>query len=77
MNRRTFYQIFQWQHVSLLMLARESNRHPYLIWDMLLGHPMRKLDAVIILATFNEMASTHYELGALSIIYQENEAQHG
>ncbi|QBD80713.1 hypothetical protein EPA93_33980 [Ktedonosporobacter rubrisoli] len=72
MNGISFYRLFQWQHnVSLLVLARESNRHPYIIWDLLLGHPMRRDDAAIILATFNELTGTNYALDQFVIVYQE------
>ncbi|QBD75306.1 hypothetical protein EPA93_04550 [Ktedonosporobacter rubrisoli] len=68
----TFCQIFQWGHnVSLLALARESNRHPLLIWALLLGHPLSLDDACIILCAFNELASSDYTLSQLAIALSE------
>ncbi|QBD76034.1 hypothetical protein EPA93_08450 [Ktedonosporobacter rubrisoli] len=70
MKKLSFYCVFQWMPgISLLALARESNRHPYVIWDLLLGHAMQRDDAAIILATFNELSGTDYTLDQFAIIF--------
>ncbi|QBD74773.1 hypothetical protein EPA93_01695 [Ktedonosporobacter rubrisoli] len=69
-----FYQLMQWSHnVSLLALARESNRHPFIVWDMLLKHPIHRGNACIILCAFNDLAGTSYTPDQLELVYDEGQ----
>ncbi len=53
--------------VTILDLARASNRHPLLIWDMLVGNPVSREEAHMILCGFNSLRATSFTLDELRI----------
>ncbi|QBD79554.1 hypothetical protein EPA93_27685 [Ktedonosporobacter rubrisoli] len=70
-QKPTFYQLRLAHGVSLLKLAQASNRHPFVIWDILLGREVELADAIQVLGAFNELCGTHYTLEQIKLPYKQ------
>ncbi len=53
--------------INLLQLARESNIHPLLAWDALIGNATTKETAHMLLCGLNALAGTNYTLNDIQL----------
>lgn len=58
-------------HFQLLDLARASQQHPFVLWDMILGHPVRSEQAVQVVGALNELCGTAYALVQMEVNVEE------
>ncbi len=57
--------------VNILALAQASNRHPLLVWDMIVGNPVPREEAHMILCGFNSLRGTSFTLEDIRFRPQE------
>jgi len=54
--------------VNIMALAQASNRHPLLVWDMIVGNPVPRAEAHMILSGFNSLRDTSFTLDNISFV---------
>ncbi len=57
--------------IALLTLARASNMHPLLVWDMLVGNAVSREMAHMLLCGFNELAGTTYMVDDIQVVLEK------
>ncbi len=58
--------------IDLLRLARASNVHPLLVWDVFVGNATSRETVHMLLCGFNELAGTQYTLGDIQVVLLED-----
>jgi hypothetical protein len=70
-QRPNLFLLMLKHHFQLLDLARASRQHPFVLWDMILGHPVKSEQAVQVVGTLNELCGTTYALVQMEVNVEE------